>query len=469
MDKKRHIKITVFVLVELALFFSGTLYLFLQAFRSPSQGNSFDNVSNILQAITLSLLIILLIVEIVAAKKISTSTWHTVFLAASLTFYYIFSFDMQTFFINFGLHPDPLPFNALHYMFFILSIISLFVFWNYTYKLSVPKKQATLALVCCAISAAAYTVALFFNWQRFIYFVSIAAILILFIYLCILIFKEKKENFNFFATGFIMSIVCGLSLSDTLNGPGWINGNPYGIASVHTIAVIFLYAVVYVHWIVHVDKTALKALQYKLQNETIKSQALRAQIKPHFIFNALTFIKALYHQDSKKGDYAMALFSQHLRANTEALNKDFVPFDQELDNIQTYIKLEDIRSGKDFNVIFDIDFEDFLIPVLSLQPYVENAIKYSKVIEKADGYIKISSSLTDDGILLEISDNGIGFDTDKISDSSCGIKNSKERFLLLTGVTPIIKSKLGAGTVITILLPKSLTTSRAADSSLMSF
>ena len=165
----------------------------------------------------------------------------------------------------------------------------------------------------------------------------------------------------------------------------------------------------------------------------------------------------------------MALFSQHLRANTEALNKDFVPFDQELDNIQTYIKLDDIRSGKDFNVIFDIDFEDFLIPVLSLQPYVENAIKYSKVIEKADGYIKISSSLTDDGILLEISDNGIGFDTDKISDSSCGIKNSKERFLLLTGVTPIIKSKLGAGTVITILLPKSLTTSRSADSSLMSF
>ena len=129
-------------------------------------------------------------------------------------------------------------------------------------------------------------------------------------------------------------------------------------------------------------------------------------------------------------------------------------FEKELDNIQVFVSLENLRREKPFKVIFDIDCTDFDIPVLSLQPYVENAIKYSKVNEKEDGYIRISSSEADGKVLLEISDNGVGFDLGAIRPSSCGIKNSRERFLLLIGTEPEIRSAPGRGTEVIIRLGK---------------
>ena len=217
---------------------------------------------------------------------------------------------------------------------------------------------------------------------------------------------------------------------------------------------VLVYAVIYIYFIAGLDKRALKANRYKLQYETVKSQALRAQIKPHFVFNVLSSIKSLYRKDLESGDRAINLFSRHLRANVEALNVDFVPFEKELDNIQIYLALENFRQDKPFNVIFDIDCSDFDIPVLSLQPYIENAIKYSKVNQKEDGYIRISSSEADGEVLLEISDNGVGFDTGAIKPVSCGLRNARERFLLLVGAEPRIRSVPGKGTDITIRMKK---------------
>ena len=182
---------------------------------------------------------------------------------------------------------------------------------------------------------------------------------------------------------------------------------------------------------------------------------LQAQIKPHFVFNVLLSIKNLYHSDTELGDEAIDLFSKHLRAQVEAAGADMVPFEKELDTIRVFTDLENIRQDKELNLIFDIEYSDFQIPALSLQTFIENAIKYSRISEKEDGYIRISSRCENGEILLEISDNGVGFDPSEIRDTSYGIRNSVERFRLLTGVSPEIISSPGNGTSIMIRFNKS--------------
>ena len=114
--------------------------------------------------------------------------------------------------------------------------------------------------------------------------------------------------------------------------------------------------------------------------------------------------------------------------------------------IFNYVNLENLRLEKSFPVYFDIDYQDFLIPPLSLQPLVENAIRYSKVNEKEDGYIQIRSFLRDDGrIEVDVEDNGVGFDPLSVTSSSKGLANVKERLKLLLNAEILIESAPGKG------------------------
>jgi LytS/YehU family sensor histidine kinase len=172
------------------------------------------------------------------------------------------------------------------------------------------------------------------------------------------------------------------------------------------------------------------------------------------MFNTLTAVKSLYHQDVEAGDRAINLFSKHLRANVEAFDKDVVPFEKELDAIANFVELQNLKYSSPFKIVYDIAFVDFEVPVLSLQVFVENAMKYSKVNQKPDGYIEISSYEEGDDIILEISDNGEGFDPQSISPASCGIKNARERFELLLCANVEIFSAYDCGTRVKITIKK---------------
>jgi sensor histidine kinase YesM len=131
-------------------------------------------------------------------------------------------------------------------------------------------------------------------------------------------------------------------------------------------------------------------------------------------------------------------------------------FNQELDAILNYVNLENLRLEKKFQVLFDVEYQDFLIPPLSLQPLVENAIKYSKTNEKEDGYIQIRSFQTDDDhVEIDVEDNGVGFDPSEIFSSSKGLANVKERMALLLKATLMIESHPNEGTICRLVfLPK---------------
>lgn len=92
------------------------------------------------------------------------------------------------------------------------------------------------------------------------------------------------------------------------------------------------------------------------------------------------------------------------------------------------------------------------MPILSLEPLVENAIKYSQANLKSDGYILIASTRTEDGnVVITIKDNGLGFDIADIKESSKGIMNSKLRLEMGLNAKATFNSKLGVGTEITIV------------------
>lgn len=183
-------------------------------------------------------------------------------------------------------------------------------------------------------------------------------------------------------------------------------------------------------------------------------KVLVGQMKPHFIFNALTKIKSMYHTNLQEGDSTLELFSDYMRESLSLLDNEIVSFETELQNLARYVDFINTGKTNPFNVIYNVDVTDFCLPSFSLQPFVENALKYSKVNEKQDGFIMISSEEVDGFIEVKITDNGNGFDTSQIKDGTHGINNSKERLRLLFDTEPVITSVVGKGTQVTIRLKK---------------
>ncbi len=195
----------------------------------------------------------------------------------------------------------------------------------------------------------------------------------------------------------------------------------------------------------------IKVLEAEL--EATKQKALLLQIKPHFVFNSLNAVQAQYRKNIAAGDMALENFAHCLRAGLDASGgKELVPFDEEVQNVLRYFELQNLRADGALTLLIDLEETAFEVPMLSLQPFVENAVKYAETETVEDGHITLSSKRTERGILVKISDNGIGFATDEKC-GGIGIRNAKERLLRLSNAEVFIKSAIGSGTEISIFFP----------------
>lgn len=201
------------------------------------------------------------------------------------------------------------------------------------------------------------------------------------------------------------------------------------------------------------SRKVVDALRLERERDAIKADALRAQIKPHFIFNSLSAIQNAYGKDCETGDKALAAFSRHLRANVDAGEDALVPLAREIDNINNYAELENMRREKPIRFLLDCADLDFSLPVLSLQPFIENAFKYSRV-EETDGYVQLKSRAAACGHVLEIIDNGVGFDPSAVKSGSVGLRNASERLRILARARVTIDSSPGRGTRVIIEIPE---------------
>lgn len=204
------------------------------------------------------------------------------------------------------------------------------------------------------------------------------------------------------------------------------------------------------------DRTIKQLVIQKEYNDS-KIKLLISQIQPHFIYNSLTTIRVMIKFDPDKAYKMIKDFSSYLSYNFNSLEDiPLVPFSEELKHIKTYTAIELERFYNRLNVIYDTESENFTVPPLSVQPYVENAIKHGVCKRVDGGTVIIKSYSTSENWVIKIIDDGIGFDLSEIlkKKRSVGIKNARYRLSILSQAEIDISSEIGKGTTVTILIPK---------------
>lgn len=184
--------------------------------------------------------------------------------------------------------------------------------------------------------------------------------------------------------------------------------------------------------------------------------SLQRQINPHFLFNALNTIASFIRFDSKKARELIIYLSTYLRHNLE-FNNEPIELQKEVEQVKSYIEIEQARFGNKLNVIYDIDDIDIKIPSLIIQPLVENAIIHGilDMKDKDDGQVIISIKNIDNNVRISIQDNGVGISdeviynvyNDKMPKNKIGLYNVHLRLKLFYQEGLIIK-RLEKGTLI---------------------
>ena len=198
----------------------------------------------------------------------------------------------------------------------------------------------------------------------------------------------------------------------------------------------------------------------KLEKELEESRIaiLLSQMQPHFIHNILNVIYYLCGKDPAAAQGAISKFSDHLRNNLEAISqKELIPFRKELDHIHTYLELEQIRFGEELSIVYDIEEDSFLLPVLSIQPLVENAVKHGIAKKRGGGVVTISSQQTETEYRITVSDTGVGFDVDRYMEDGkvhVGLMNVRQRLASRMNATVDVDSTPGSGTTVTVTIPR---------------
>lgn len=194
----------------------------------------------------------------------------------------------------------------------------------------------------------------------------------------------------------------------------------------------------------------------------MQSAVMLSQIQPHFLHNSLVSIAQLCEKDPQQAKEAIINFSEYLRGNMDSLKeKEPIPFCRELEHLKHYLYLEKMRFGPFLKIKLDIQTTDFQIPVLSLQPLAENAIRHGIGMKDEGGTVIISSRETGNHFEICIIDDGVGFQTfSPFSDKAehIGILNVRRRLYALCRGTLTVISTPGKGTVVTIRIPKEVDT-----------
>ncbi|MGF7081242.1 sensor histidine kinase [Mucilaginibacter sp. UYCu711] len=189
----------------------------------------------------------------------------------------------------------------------------------------------------------------------------------------------------------------------------------------------------------------------------LQLQSVRAQLNPHFIFNALAGIQNLINKNEiEDANKYLTRFARLTRNVLDEGHKDLISIEQEISLLDDYLQMEQTRFGFKFNinVANNVD-KQIEIPAMLIQPFAENAVKHGMSSLKDKGLVSIVIDEIDTDIVLTIHDNGKGFN--KPAGTGKGIKLCEERIALLNSIykksTILLQIETGnEGTTITINL-----------------
>ena len=226
------------------------------------------------------------------------------------------------------------------------------------------------------------------------------------------------------------------------------------------LSVTMIYQIV--HLVFDLRKQYLASIRYQQMQKELyeaKVKVMVSQIQPHFMYNALSSIAMMCTIDPQTAQKATVTFAKYLRGNMDSIKQTKpVPFEQELEHLKKYLYIEKLRFGDKLNIEYDIQATDFVLPQLSIQPLVENAVKHGVGMKKKGGTVTVSTRETDSAFEVIVSDDGVGFDTsaERKDDgrSHVGMENTRKRVKEMCGGEIRIESRVGEGTVATVVLPK---------------
>ncbi|QKS72657.1 histidine kinase [Paenalkalicoccus suaedae] len=197
-------------------------------------------------------------------------------------------------------------------------------------------------------------------------------------------------------------------------------------------------------------------------------KALQTQISPHFMFNTLNTISSLIRIKPALARKTLISLSHYLRQNMSAATARTTTLEQELRHVQAYLSIEETRFDGRLEVLYEIDpaANLTLLPPLSLQPLVENAIKHGFKERDANCVIRVMVWRVGQEVSIHVADNGTGMDSERLaqigsrlveSDSGAGLAlyNVNRRLTMMFGETASlqIKSEKGQGTEIAFTVP----------------
>ncbi len=188
--------------------------------------------------------------------------------------------------------------------------------------------------------------------------------------------------------------------------------------------------------------------QKRIANQLLTLKSLRSQMNPHFIFNALNSVNNFISKsDERAANKYLSDFSRLMRQVMQFSQEDFIPLSSEIEILELYVKLEHHRFQNKFDYTFHVDDDiiqdDFLIPPMLLQPYIENAVWHGLRYKEKKGYLKIAIEQAEgsDNLVITIEDNGIGRTKsqeiktkNQKTQKSTGIKNINSRLKILNDV-----------------------------------
>jgi len=178
-----------------------------------------------------------------------------------------------------------------------------------------------------------------------------------------------------------------------------------------------------------------KSLQYEAAINEFEINNLKAQLNPHFIFNALNSIRALVDENPNKSKTAITRLSNILRSSLILDKKKLISFKDELTTVKDYLELESIRYEERLQFDFNVASEsfDFNVPPMMIQTIAENGIKHGVSKLTAGGAISVKTQVINHTLLIQIRNSGQYKGKNNDTGTGFGLKNTIKRLHLIYG------------------------------------
>ena len=356
-----------------------------------------------------------------------------------------------------------------------MILYMLFLSMGIVYFLGVSRKAGMIAVICLGVADALLFVVpvitdLFF-YDTWFYWAVAQLIVNLILIVCLV--KEcfgKKDKRIWLYNGAILPLIAfGVDL--VMTGLGIWKG---GVISEYVFIILFAVTMVVVLRIIPGSiNAAEKAKELELQRSRLEAEKsiveaelkesrisiMLSQIQPHFIYNTLGTIERMCLKDPEKAFNLVRNFSLYLRGNFSELDSITpIRFVEELKHVEYYVNIEKVRFP-DMSIEYDVEATEFVLPALSVQPLVENAIKHGLMRLETGGTVVVRSYETPTHFCVEVRDDGVGFDTSLPIDEKkhVGLRNIRGRLKAMVDGDLILESKPDVGTKAVIMIPKEVT------------